>query len=280
MTGTEIAMVQAGASLLSGFFGSRRRKREQRAAKARYEEMKAAYEGLDTSNIYADVTNPYLGMENTMEDLTVNTQQAEFQARQGAQARADILGRFRETAGGSGIAALAQSLANQQTQQTAQIAASIGAQEAANQRAAAMQAGRIQQLERAGELQAQQIRMGGEAQSRALEYQKTSTMFGMGQQRLAVANQAVAQGQAQLASGIGGLAAAYATGQFGDMFSGAQAATGGTSLLPNNYQLGDLNAPAFESQFGINSNFNNNLSYTLDPFGRKQFKDLSNLTIG
>ena len=78
MTGTQIAMVQAGASLLSGFFGSRRRKREQRAAKARYEEMKAAYEGLDTSNIYADVTNPYLGMENTMEDLTVNTQQADF----------------------------------------------------------------------------------------------------------------------------------------------------------------------------------------------------------
>lgn len=234
------ATISAGASLLSGFFGSRRRKREQRAAKARYEEMKAAYEGLDTSNIYADVTNPYLGMENTMEDLTVNTQQAEFQARQGAQARADILGRFRETAGGSGIAALAQSLANQQTQQTAQISASIGAQEAANQRAAAMQAGRIQQLERAGELQAQQIRMGGEAQSRALEYQKTSTMFGMGQQRLAVANQALAQSQAQLASGIGGLAAAYATGQFG------------------NQSGGDPTPGSFEQTVSTSGDYNNN----------------------
>jgi len=253
MTGTEIAMVQAGATLLSGFFGSRRRKREQRAAKARYEEMKAAYEGLDTSNIYADVTNPYLGMENTMEDLTVNTQQADFQAKQGAQARADILGRFRGTAGGSGVAALAQSLANQQTQQTAQISASIGAQEAANKRAEAMQAGRIQQLERAGELQAQQIRMGGEAQSRALEYQKTSTMFGMGQQRLASANQAVAQGQAQLASGIGGLAAAYATGQFGDMFNNAPGAT----ITPNNsLGSGDINfKPPGELDIPINNNY-------------------------
>jgi|14_taG_2_1085336.scaffolds.fasta_scaffold22372_1 hypothetical protein len=248
------ATISAGATLLSGFFGSRRRKREQRAAKAKYEEMKAAYEDLDTSNIYADVTNPYLGMENTMEDLTVNTQQADFQARQGAQARADILGRFRGTAGGSGVAALAQSLANQQTQQTAQISASIGAQEAANQRAAAMQAGRIQQLERGGELQAQQIRMGGEAQARALEYQKTSTMFGMGQQRLASANQAVAQGQARLASGIGGLAAAYATGQFGDMFNNAPGAT----ITPtNSLGSGDINfKPPGELDIPINNNYN------------------------
>ena len=50
--------IQAGASLLSGLFGRRRRRKQQREAKARYEEMKAAYEGLDTSNIYADVTNP------------------------------------------------------------------------------------------------------------------------------------------------------------------------------------------------------------------------------
>jgi len=215
ITGAEIQMISAGASLLSGLFGRRKRRRQQREAKARYDEMRAAYEGLDTSNIYADVQNPYTNMENTMEDLTVNTQQADFQARQGAQARADILGSFRQAAGGSGIAGLAQSLANQQTQQTAQISASIGQQEAANQRAAAMQAAKLQQLERQGEFGAQNMRLGGEAQARALEYQKTSTMFGMGQQRLAGANQAVAAGQGQLYSGIGGLATAYATGQFG-----------------------------------------------------------------
>ena len=203
--GPQMMAISAGVSLLSGLFGARRRRRQQRAAQKRYEEMRAAYEGLDTSNIYANVQNPFADMENTMEDLRVNTQQADFMAAQGAQARADILGSFRGAAGGSGIAALAQSLANQQTQQAARISASIGQQEAANERARAIQAGRLQELERKGELQAESMRLGGEAQARALEYQKTGTTFGMSQQRLAGANRAVAQGQAQIASGIGGL---------------------------------------------------------------------------
>ncbi len=212
---TTQALIGAGTSLLSGLFGSRRRKRQQREARVKYDEMKAAYEGLDTSNIYADVQNPYAGMENTMEDLRVNTQQADFMAQQSAQARADILSTFKSSAGGSGIAALAQSLANQQTQQAAQMSASIGQQEAANQRARATEAGRLQQLEIAGEQQAESMRLAGAEQERALEAQKTSTMFGMSQQRLATANQAVAQGKAQLASGLGGLATAYAGGVFG-----------------------------------------------------------------
>ena len=231
------AAIGAGVSLLSGLFGSRRRKRQQREAKGKYNEMKAAYEGLDTSNIYANVQNPYeniqnpyANMENTMEDLRVNTQQADFMAQQGAQARADILGTFKGAAGGSGIAALAQSLANQQTQQAGQISASIGQQETANQRARAIEAGRLQQLERTGEFKAESMRLAGEQQAesmrlaganqaRALEYQTTGTMFGMSQQRLAGANQAVAAGQRQMASGIGGLATGFAMGQFGDVSS-------------------------------------------------------------
>ena len=251
ITGAEIQMISAGASLLSGLFGSRRRRRQQRAAQKTYEEMRAAYEGLDTSNIYSSVTNPYVGMENTMEDLTVNTQQADFQAQQGAQMRADILDRFRGAAGGSGIAALAQSLANQQTQQTAQISASIGQQEAANQRAAAMQAAKLQQLERQGEFQAQAMRLGGEAQARALEYQKTGTMFGMGQQRLAGANRAIAQGQSQIAAGIGGLATAYAMGQFGDLFKNNNTLTdlsGTTDTTAVNLNKDISGAPIIENQ--------------------------------
>ena len=224
-----VALVSAGASLLSGLFGSRRRKRQQRQAKSKYNEMKAAYEGLDTSNIYANVQNPYAGMENTMEDLRVNTQQADFMAQQGAQARADILGTFKGAAGGSGIAALAQSLANQQTQQAGQMSASIGQQEAANQRARATEASRLQQLERAGEMQAESMRLAGADQARALEYQTTGTMFGMSQQRLAGANQAVAAGQRQMASGLGGLATGFAMGQFGDVSS----MFGGSNVNPN-----------------------------------------------
>ena len=183
-----------------------------------------------------------------LEDLRVNTQQADFMAQQGAQARADILGGFRQAAGGSGIAALAQSLANQQTQQAAQMSASIGQQEAANQRASAIQAGRIQQLERAGELQAQTMRLGGEAQSRALEYQKTGTMFGMGQQRLAGANRAVAQGQSQIAAGIGGLAGAFAGGTFGDFF-GANTNVNTSGLNTMDLQTQNLSS-MFSNQLG------------------------------
>ncbi len=212
----EMMMVSAGAQLLSGLFGSRRRRKQQRQAQARYDEMKKAYQGLDTSNIYADVQNPYAGMENTMEDLRVNTQQADFMSQQQAQGRADILGGLRGSAGGSGVAALAQSLANQQTQAAAQASASIGQQEAANQKARAAEASRLQGLERQGEFTAQGMRLAGANQARALEYQKTGTMFGMSQQRLAGANQAVQLGQSQVASGLGGLAAGFAMGQFGN----------------------------------------------------------------
>ena len=203
LTGPELQLAITGAKTLGSFFGRRRRRRQQRAARAEYERMRAAYEGLDTSNLYANVQNPYEGMENTMEDLRVNTQQADFMAEQGAQARANILESFRGSAGGSGIAALAQSLANQQTQQAAQISASIGQQEAANQRAAAAQAGRIQELERKGDFAAEQLRLAGEEKGRSLDYRKTGTLFGMAQRRLGVANRSLAAAQQQFNKDLG-----------------------------------------------------------------------------
>ena len=203
LTGPQLQLAITGGKVLGSFFGRRRRRRQQRAALAEYEQMRDAYEGLDTSNLYADVQNPYEGMENTMEDLRVNTQQADFMAEQGAQARANILESFRGSAGGSGIAALAQSLANQQTQQAAQISASIGQQEAANQRAAAAQAGRIQELERKGDFAAEQLRLAGEEKGRSLDYRKTGTLFGMAQRRLGVANRALAAAQQQFNKDLG-----------------------------------------------------------------------------
>ena len=94
--------------------------------------------------------NQYANMENVYEDLTVNQQQAQFQAQQGQQQRANIMQGLRGAAGSSGIAGLAQSMANQGQLQAQQISASIGAQEAANQRMSAQGAGAIQQAERAG----------------------------------------------------------------------------------------------------------------------------------
>lgn len=117
-----------------------------------FENAKNAYEGLDNKmagldNVYEDAENKFAGMENKLkgqknamedmenafEDLTVNTQQAEFEAQQNAQNQANIMSSMAGAAGGSGIAALAQSMANQGAIQSQKASASIGAQESANQ---------------------------------------------------------------------------------------------------------------------------------------------------
>ena len=81
--------------------------------------------------------NPFENMENTFEDLTVNQQQAQFQSQQGNQQRANAMQQLKGAAGGSGIAGLAQAMANQGQLQTQRISASIGMQESQNQMASA-----------------------------------------------------------------------------------------------------------------------------------------------
>ena len=167
----------ADASLATG-------RQQQRAAQSNVNASRGAYEDFEFKN-------PYANMENVYEDLTVNTQQADFQAQVGAQQRADIMQNLKGAAGGSGIAALAQSMANQGQLQTQQISASIGKQEAANQRARAQGADRAQQLEREGEASVQQAESG-----------RISTLLGMDYGALAAGNQAVQQGFANQQSAV------------------------------------------------------------------------------
>ena len=129
--------------------------------------------------------NPFSDMENVYEDLTVNQQQAQFQAQQGAQQRANIMQNLRGAAGGSGVAGLAQALANQGQLQTQQISASIGEQEARNQLAAAKGAGAVQIAERQGEQWVQQAEMDRQA-----------TLLGMQMGETTGANLAYQQSQA------------------------------------------------------------------------------------
>ena len=125
-----MGLAQGAIGMFGGRKARRRARREQMMARAQMERSRQAY--LDQ-----EITNPYANLENPYEDLTVNQQQAQFQAQQGAQTRSDILGGLRGAAGGAGVGALAQSLANQQARQQQAISASIGQQEAANQRARA-----------------------------------------------------------------------------------------------------------------------------------------------
>ena len=131
---------------------------EQAKAMADVQSQKAAYENFQFENPYGN-----LSMENFAEDLTVNTQQADFQAQQGAQ-------------------------------QTQQISASIGAQESAQQAArvkGAMDVQRRRELEASGAAAVQQA-----------ESSRMSTLLGMDYGTLAAANQGVQQGLANQQSAV------------------------------------------------------------------------------
>ena len=171
--------------IASSIIGSGKRKREARAAAAELAKRKSQYEMLDTSNVYQN-------MENTMEDLTVNQQAAQFQAEQEQQGLSNIMGQMQGAAGGSGIAALAQSLAGQQSQNLRRASADIGRQEQANQMAERQQAANLQLYEKKGELI-----------SRDAERDKVSTLMGMAQQRSAAAEQAKQDATNALVGGIG-----------------------------------------------------------------------------
>jgi len=188
--------------------GAGARADEARDARAEMEKYRSEYMNLDTSNLAANLQNRFEGMENTFEDMTVNLQQARFEAQQGEQQRINTMRRLQSAAGGSGIAALAQAMAIQGQLATQRASASIGAQEAAIQKLRAGEASKIQMAERAGAAKVDALQVQGAETSRALEYQKTGTLLGMEQQRLGAANQAIAEAQAQEMSAYGDIAAA------------------------------------------------------------------------
>ena len=181
--GPLIPLVSAGVSLASGIFGASRAAKAQRKAEAEEKKKRAEMDRLKGVYANLDTSNPFLNMENTMEDLTVNQQQAQFESQQFQQSQANIMSGLRGSAGGSGIAALAQTLAQQGQLNAQRSSASIGRQESANQMAAARQAGTIQMQERRGEVK-----------SRQMKRDQTGTLLGMSQQETAAARQ-----QAQMA---------------------------------------------------------------------------------
>jgi len=200
------AVVSAGAGVYKAVQGKNAAdaaRIEADKARGEMEKHKKAFEALDTSN-------PYLNMENTMEDLTINQQEAEFTKQQQMQTQANIMGQMRGAAGSSGIAALAQSLANQGSLNAQQASASIGAQEAQNQKLERAEASKIQGLERSGDLM-----------SRNMQFGKIDTLMGMSAGDVVNAQGMQAAGNAQMMAGIGDAAGGIAT------FAGQAAGWGG-----------------------------------------------------
>ena len=97
--------ISAGATLLSGWMGSKSAKRGQRSSnamlqkqldfqkeqQAKLDKQKEVYRQFKFENPYAGMENPFEGMENVYEDLKVSTGAADFQMEQGAQQRSNIM---------------------------------------------------------------------------------------------------------------------------------------------------------------------------------------------
>ncbi len=192
--------------IIQGLVGRRKRRNEQRRAKAQYLKQKRAFSAFDTSNLAAGFQNTFKGMQNTFEDLTVNQKQAQFEAQQNQQNQANIMSNFAGAAGGSGIASLAQVIANQSQLATQKASASIGLQESRNEMMSAKAAASNQAMERKGEMQAQTMRLKGADSARNLRYQKQQMELGFAMQEKQAADQAVQAANAALFGGIGSLA--------------------------------------------------------------------------
>lgn len=187
-------ILQGIGGIVSGIAGSRRRRTEQADAARSYTDAMARFENIDTSNPYANITNPYA-------NLTVNQQQADFMAQQTQQASANTMSQLSAAAGGSGIAALAQAMANQQTRNLQQASATIGAQEQANQRLMAQ-----------GAMQTQMARAQGDYLSQRMQANQATTQLAMAQRRKAAADQARQQATGALIGGIGKIAGGVMAG--------------------------------------------------------------------
>lgn len=194
-------IAQGLAGVAGGLIGGRARRREQREARKELATQRQAYETFEFKDPTAQMTNPF-------EDLTVNQQAAQFTAQQQQQALSGTLGQLQQVAGASGIGALAQALAQQQSQNLQAASASIAQQESANQMARAR-----------GQQALEQQRAAGAQYVQEKEFGRTEQLYNIAAARKAAADEARKQategligGVANIAAGAGRMAAAAATG--------------------------------------------------------------------
>tara|TARA_R110002153_G_scaffold113847_1_gene256377 strand:+ start:680 stop:1525 length:846 start_codon:yes stop_codon:yes gene_type:complete len=185
---------------LGGLFGGKGNKRKLKSAEADYQKEMGAYRNMEFKNPFSE--NIYSNMENTMEDLTINQQQAEFQSQQSQQSQANILQSLQSS--GNFNAGNIQALANQGTIAAQQASASIGQQESRNQGLQAQEASRLQTMDRQGRGQVQS----GEAALQQMNSDRQATMLGMSMQQVGNAQQAIAANKAMWGNIIGAVGSA------------------------------------------------------------------------
>tara|TARA_Y100001963_G_scaffold41662_1_gene58343 strand:- start:2496 stop:3452 length:957 start_codon:yes stop_codon:yes gene_type:complete len=179
--------LEGAAGIAGGLIGRRQREREARLAG---EDFQAQMTALRRQ----DVDNPFQNVQNTFEDLTVNQKEAEFLAGQQQLGMATTMSQMRRTVGSSGLAGMAQAMANQQSINLQKASASIGQQEVANQAMAAK--GRFEQ---------EKMFAMGEKEKRMMEFAKQNQLLAMASDRKIAADEAIAAQRAALIGGVGQL---------------------------------------------------------------------------
>jgi len=246
ITAAAVGVVSLGASIYASSKASGLAKDNMEMQKEQAEEQmkfqKEQQVKLDAQKkIYKDMefTNPY--DENVYEDLTINQQQAGFEKQMFQQSQADIMQNLKGAAGGSGVASLAQSLANQGQLASQRASASIGMQEAQNQKLKASGA---------------QQKQAGEEKLQAQEMSRQSTLLGMEMGEMAGARAGVQSAQAnQMAAGAAQVGAASdAAAGYAGMATSAFS-TAGEMYDPKVNEFGP-NPPPADSDRRLKKNIN------------------------
>ena len=227
-------LVQIGLAAAPGIigavgslFGRKKRRQEQRDARKNLEQAKKAFESIEYKNPYADLQNPYA--ENVYEDMTVDTQAADYLREQQQQSQANTMQQLRGVAGSSGVAGLAQQMSNIATGQARQASAQIAQQERANQQL------RLQgeQKKQTAQGQVDIAKMQGEAGRQKQEQARIGALYGLGIDRMDAADKARQTATSNFVSGLGqaagGVAGLYAAG--GSLY-GTNPFGGGGSNVP------------------------------------------------
>ena len=189
---------------VNALFGGAQRRREQYAANQDMGQKMEDWEERKMKNPYAGVKNPYENLENAYEDAQVNLKQAEFEKEQSQQAMANIMQSMQGAAGGSGIAGLAQVLANQGVRQAQQASVSIASQEQQNQQRAIAESSRLAEAKAMGEQKRDLMVREGERMVEAYDMNKEEQMLDYAMQRKNASDQAIADAQATVDAFVSG----------------------------------------------------------------------------
>ena len=242
-------LIGAGLNFLASQSARRDARRRDREARRRLAEAREAYNKIEFTNPYEGITNPYAdvqsqftGMENIYEEAQVDTRAADYMREQSQQQQANLLNQLRGTAGGSGVAGLAQQLSNIGTQQARQASLNIAAQERASEEQRRREASRIDMLQRGdaqridmlrrqGDYDADMLQRKGDLYVQQQEQRRIESLYGLAADRQTATSQALASaGQSQSAA-LGNLVTA-GLNYFGGVGGGGGIDTGG---LPVGY---------------------------------------------